>query len=195
MLKKYTKNEPIPAACWEQVYALLSQSLPANERRSREVQRALLAREDYALYVYVDAGEVAAFVAAYEYETIRFGEHFAVSPSLRGQGLGGTLLQAYLSLSTTPMLLEVEPASFSEMAERRIGFYERHGLHLNRYPYLQPPLNKGDKTMPLCMMSWPAPLTPAGFIQARECIYKNVYGLKEDEIAGLIEEAQRRVPQ
>lgn len=46
-------------------------------------------------------------------------------------------MEEYIRQSGKPVLLEVEPP-LGEMEQRRIGFYERLGFHLNPYAYVQP---------------------------------------------------------
>ena len=49
------------------------------------------------------------------------------------------LMDALLAEKKRPMVLEVELPE-DALTRRRIGFYERHGLVFNSYPYLQPPM-------------------------------------------------------
>lgn len=184
MWQKYTSSTPIVEDLYKKVYTLLSDSIPPEERREEAVQRALLKHSVYTLYTYSSQGELFAMLAAWEFPEYRYIEHFAVAEAARGQGIGGKLLQAYLALDARPVLLEVELASASGNAARRIGFYERHGLHLNDIEYDQPPLRKGSPWVPLRLMSWPDALDQHGFEEARLLLYREVYGLSS---YGLVE--------
>lgn len=75
------------------------------------------------------------------------------------------------------MLLEVEPPE-GEMQRRRIGFYERNGFCLNHYPYQMPCLHGDGPSLPLLLMSRPAPLTDREARQAAERLYQEVYAGK-----------------
>lgn len=156
-------------------YDLLRRSLPQEEMRTREGQRALLQNPDYVIWCLQDAGRVTALLAAWELESFGFIEHLAVDESLRGQGIGGDLVQFYCARENRPVLLEVEPPA-TQIAQRRIGFYERHGFFQNPYPYHQLPLQEGFGEMPLILMSYPRPLEKSEFEAARETLYARVYG-------------------
>ena len=75
--------------------------------------------------------------------------------------------------------MEVEPPE-TEMARRRIGFYQRHGIFLNRFAYWQQPLRPGAVPMPLLVMSWPRPVSAGGFEPYKKIIYREVYGVTQD---------------
>lgn len=66
------------------------------------------------------------------------------------------------------------------MAQRRIGFYQRHGIQLNQFAYWQQPLREGDVPMPLLVMSWPGPVSAQEFEPFKKIIYREVYGVTED---------------
>lgn len=80
----------------------------------------------------------------------------------------------YISLSNKPVLLEVERV-LGEMEQRRIGFYERLGFHLNPYDYVQPPLREGNEDLPLLIMTYPNPVDEEEFQLYREILYSEVY--------------------
>ena len=170
--------QQLTAPWFDQVYALFEEAFPPVEHRPREGQRALLEQPAYHLWGLVSAkDQLDALLAAWELEELRFLEHLAVKNTLRSKGIGAALLQWYLAKSERPVVLEVEPPT-TQLAARRIGFYQRQGFHLNTYPYMQPPLQPDTQPIPLMLMSWPAPLTSAAFEQQKEAIYRQVYFLK-----------------
>lgn len=119
-------------------------------------------------------GKILAFMGVWEFDEFRFIEHFAVDPALRGQGIGGEMLRAYLSRDTRRVVLEVELPN-TDFAVRRIGFYQRMGLTLSDFPYTQPPLNPGDEWLPLLLMSSGGALTDAEAAAVRDTLYRVVY--------------------
>lgn len=160
---------------FDQVYKIMEASFPESERRTHAGQKALLDNPHYRLIKEADENnKLMAFLAVWEFPRFRFVEHIAVDPVIRGGGLGGKLMTAYIAESETPVLLEVEPPD-TELAGRRIGFYERLGFHLNHYPYVQPPLQKGQQDLPLHLMSYPQPLTEDEFAACKEILYTKVY--------------------
>lgn len=159
------------ARLWE----IMEEAFPPAERRSRKGFARIFGDPALRLAVRRDvSGLPAAFLLGWALEGFRYVEHFAVSASLRGQGMGGRMLADFLAADATPVVLEVEPPQ-TDTARRRVAFYERLGFHLNPYPYEQPPLQPTTPAIPLLVMSWPAPLSEEDFGRVREELYRRVY--------------------
>ncbi len=172
MLEKISKCD------FDEIYKIMKESFPREERRSKKGQAALFNKDFYSVYVLRDKGnKIMAFAAAYEFEAMMFIEHLAVCPEHRNRGLGALLINEIKSLASNPICLEVEEPD-SEIAKRRIGFYERLGFILNNYPYVQPSLGKGRAEIPLKIMSYPEPLSNSEFKNIKEALYKTVYNVK-----------------
>jgi len=164
---------------FDKIFALMEKSFPESERRTYAGQKELMANQHYRLISEKDNNnQIVAFLAAWEFPSFRFVEHIAVDPDLRGSGVGGKMLTAYMKESKKPILLEVEYPD-TELAQRRIGFYERLGFRLNSFEYVQPPLHKGQDDLPLKIMSYLQLLTNEEFILYREILYKNVYKIED----------------
>ena len=73
-----------------------------------------------------------------------------------------------------PVVLECEPAGYSPMAERRLAFYARMGLHPLPFDYLQPPYGEDLPWVDLHLLSNRAIGHPS-FAQIRDEIYRYVY--------------------
>ena len=160
---------------YDRIWEIMQEAFPPAERRSRTGMDRVMADPAFTLSVYRDeTGEPAAFLTSWQLEGFRFVEHFAVSASLRGRGMGGRMLRAFLESGAGPVVLEVEPPE-NETARRRIGFYQRLGFHLVDYPYIQPPLQPHTPAVPLRIMSWPAPLSRETFAAVRKSLYNKVY--------------------
>ena len=76
-------------------------------------------------------------------------------------------------------LLEVELPE-DALTRRRIGFYERHGLVFNSYPYLQPPMRKGQGVLPLRLMTKPAAIDAKTYQRYKKRIHSIVYKYEGD---------------
>lgn len=162
-------------SAFDEIYTLMEASFPVSEMRSYGGQKALLDNPSYRIYSEQDAsGRIIAFLAAWEFPLFRFVEHIAVNPATRGGGIGYKLMNSYLARSDKPVLLEVEPPA-GELEQRRIGFYERLGFHLNPYDYVQPPLRTGQPDLPLRIMTYPRPIRLSEFHLYREILYTEVY--------------------
>ncbi|WP_099204150.1 GNAT family N-acetyltransferase [Scatolibacter rhodanostii] len=169
----YDRN-PISAMEFEEVFSLMKQAFPKTEMRSYQAQKDLLQNPLYHLLVRKDEGAITAFFAYWETPTLCFGEHFAVSDSLRGQGIGGLMLDKLTQNCQVPFVLEVELPE-TELAKRRIAFYRRHGFYLNEYTYFQPALQENCEKIPLYLMSHRLSLDEEAFISIRDQLYQEVY--------------------
>ncbi|TDL49728.1 N-acetyltransferase [Paenibacillus dendritiformis] len=160
---------------FDKVFTLMKASFPENERRTYTGQKELLSDSHYRLITETDGNnEIIAFLAAWEFPLFRFVEHIAVDPGIRGTGVGRKLMTSYIEESVQPILLEVE-LPITDLAQRRVSFYERLGFHINHFEHVQPPLQNGQPSLPLKMMSYPQSLTEAEFILFTEILYTKVY--------------------
>ncbi len=157
------------------VYDILKKSFPISERRPYHEQKALLSNPLYRIYVCKsETGEIMAFFAVWSFDGFAFIEHFAVNENYRGEGIGAKVLQELISTLDCPICLEVEPPD-NEISQRRIGFYTRNGFRLNEYDYMQPPISKGRKKIPLMIMSYPEKISEEVFKHYKKVLYAEVY--------------------
>lgn len=161
---------------YDSVYEILEKSFPITERRPYEKQLELLEEPLYQIYVLKDEGEdlVKGFMAVWEFEEYTFLEHFAVNSACRNGGLGSVMIRELLELSENPVFLEVELPD-TELAVRRIGFYERNGFFYNAYPYMQPALTQGCEPIPLRIMTSGSAAEEEQFHKIAELVYREVY--------------------
>ena len=161
-----------------QVFALMEKAFPKTEHRSQEGQHKLFQNPAYSYRILQDeAGKFLGFLAVWNFHAFRFAEHFAVNENARGHGIGGQALQMWMKEEDTPVVLEVELPE-TEIARRRIGFYQRLGFVLNEFPYRQPSMQEGQPSIPLKIMSWPKALSQEVFAPWQQQIYHEVYGQK-----------------
>lgn len=159
---------------FDAVFQIMEQSFPTDERRPKEEQRTLLNEPRYAVYVHRENARVSAFLGVWQFEDFVFVEHFAVHKDDRNRGLGKQMLTALRKTLRLPLCLEVEPPE-NALAERRIGFYQRCGLTLNPYPYMQPPISKGKNAIPLMVMSSDGVMSEEQFLKVKSVLYREVY--------------------
>lgn len=162
---------------FDQVFEIMKQSFPEAEYREYSEQKKLLSNSSYRLLTEKnEQNEVIGFLAGWEFESFRYIEHLAVSPNIRGGGIGKRLMERYMKQTAKPVILEVELPE-DEMKRRRIGFYERLGFCLGDHSYVQPPLRAvGQETLSLQIMSYPVKLNPTQFEMVKKMLYKEVYG-------------------
>lgn len=168
---------------FEKVYPILAQSFPETELRTKEDQFALLRKECYHLYAIKDEKERnSGVIAAWELPgDLLYVDHFAILPEKRNHGFGGNVLDLFLDWQRKKTVLEVELPE-DEITRRRIGFYERHGFVWNDYPYMQPPMRKGQKPFPLRLMTKPAALDAESYERYRSVIHQTVYGYTKEDL-------------
>ncbi|MBT2770862.1 GNAT family N-acetyltransferase [Halomonas sp. ISL-60] len=160
---------------FDQVFEIMKCSFPEAEYREYSEQKKLLSHSRYRLITEEnEQNEVIGFLAGWEFEAIRYVEHVAVSPNIRGGGIGRQLMERFMKQSTKPVILEVELPD-DELKRRRIGFYERLGFRLGDHSYVQPPLRVRQQTLSLQIMSYPVALTSTEFEMVRKLLYKEVY--------------------
>ena len=155
-------------------WAIYCQAFPANERREMAGQQKVMEHERYAVTLLEHDGNTVGFITYWDLGSFIFGEHFAVHPDYRGGGIGERCLGRFLSTLSKPFVIEVELA-MDEISTRRIAFYQRLGIKLNGYDYLQPPYGAGKKPVPMKLMSFPNLLSQEDFEKARMIIYRIVY--------------------
>lgn len=100
-------------------------------------------------------------------------EHFAIDPSLRSQGHGSEALKAFIHEHGKPIVLEAEPPT-DALSIRRIKFYERIGLTLYDFPYMQPAYTEDSHPVELRLMgSLDTEATPLPLVS--QILHREVY--------------------
>lgn len=170
MLKRIEEKD------FDKIYALMDLSFPVDEHRPYEGQKALLKRPFYQIYGVKEEEEIRGFLAVWEFDEMVYVEHFAVNPDFRNGGIGASMLRELEAMSNKRICLEVEYPE-TEMAIRRIGFYERNGFSLNEYPYIQPALAKGQNEIPLKIMTTGGVIDLREFEDLKALLYHHVFGI------------------
>ena len=172
--------EVLQRSDFEEVWKIMRESFPADERRERAGQEALVTEPDYHLYGIREEGVPAAFADVWEFAEFSFLEHFAVEQGRRNGGLGAGLLRQLTGRVRLPLILEAEPPE-TEIAARRIAFYRREGFALNGYEYIQPAMSRTGRAIPLVVMSFPDPVNESRFQEIRAILYRRVYRVTQEE--------------
>lgn len=167
---------------FDAVFSIMKESFPVDEYRPYEEQRALLDRAAYCVYLWEHTENpkdetIKAFISVWQFEDFAYIEHFAVNPIYRNQGYGAFILREIKKLLSCPICLEVELPE-TDMAKRRIVFYERNGFFLNEYDYIQPPMSKGKNPVPLLVMTSGGKVSAKRFDEIKKCLYREVYKKK-----------------
>ena len=161
---------PATHADFPQLYKLLEDSFPIDEYRPREAQLAVLNDPRYTLLTTADR---TALISLWRFEGFTFIEHFAVAPEKRNQGLGRRILHEVLTSLSCPICLEAELPE-TDLARRRLEFYQRNCFTVNPFPYYQPAYTPDRKAVPMQILST-VPLTRKQFEHIRDTLYHEVY--------------------
>lgn len=174
MIEKMRNND------FDKVFSIMQDSFPLDEYRTYDEQKALLNNPKYSIYVLPDKenDSIKAFITVYQFDDFTYVEHFAVNSMYRNEGLGSLILHELRELLSCQICLEVELPQ-TELAKRRIGFYRRNGYFTNDYPYIQPPISEGRKSLPLIIMTSKRQVSQAEFEKIKSVLYKDVYHFTE----------------
>ena len=160
---------------FNQVYNILEDNFPPDERRTYEKQKEILNDKRYRVCTVEKDGDIIAFFAVWMLDGFVFGEHLAVDKNFHNKGVGTNLLKEVASSFDVPVVLEIELENSSDTAKRRGGFYRRIGFNVNGYEYAQPSYGEGKSAIPMHLVSYPDPLTEDEFEKYKNIIYKEIY--------------------
>ena len=136
----------------QDAWSIYERSFPASERRILAAYEVICRNEEtfFARTEYRE-GKAAALLWGWETPEFTYLEHFAVLSEMRNAGFGGALLETFIKEHPN-IILEVEPPD-TALRQRRIRFYERHGLILNDFEYINPGYRVEPTPYPLRLMS------------------------------------------
>lgn len=162
---------PIETADFDAIYDAMERAFVLEERRDREPARALLDNGLYTVYHLEHEGERVGFFTAWALGEWTFLEHFVIYEQYRNHGLGAQALEA-MKARFSRIVLEVE-RPVTEIAARRIAFYQRCGFYQNDYPYRQPSYRGAGGEVDMYLMTYPA--APDDCRAVAKMLYERVY--------------------
>lgn len=161
------------------VEKLLVASFPDNEYRPLKQWREYTdGKKHFYNNVIFNDNTPIGVITYWDFGTFYYAEHFAIAPQQRNGGFGKKALNQLCQTLKLPIVLEVEMPD-NEMAQRRIGFYQRQGFTLWSYPYKQPPYKQGDDFLPMYLMVYGDLQCEKDVELVKECIYREVYGIEQ----------------
>ena len=90
-------------------------------------------------------------LTTWEFTDFTYIEHFAIDPEMRSKGYGSKTMKTFIRQQEKHILLEAESPT-NELTRRRIRFYERQGLALYDFPYMQPAYTEESQPVELHLM-------------------------------------------
>ena len=178
---------------WDSLVRIYHTSFPIDEQRPIESIANLIEHDDrfvaYAIVNENDAAELQAknqepramsqrpigLLTTWHFEAFIYIEHFAIASTLRSQGYGSEALKTLITTQGKPIVLEAEPPT-DDTTRRRIRFYERSGLTLYDFPYIQPAYTPTSNPVELRLMGTiNTKITPLTLVSAT--LHREVYGV------------------
>lgn len=159
----------------QDIKEIYESSFPDEERRPWPDLCIKTSDGAIALVGITHEGTPIGFFTIWDLGDFNYIEHFAIGAAYRCLGAGAAALDSLLAIkSDKPMVIEVERAATSDLADRRISFYMRHGFRpYHDFDYIQPPYSSELGAVPLTLMST-ADIDPASVESA---LHKCVYGV------------------
>lgn len=174
-LQRITTSDP---ELYSYVEKLLVASFPDNEYRPLKQWREYTdSKKHFYNNVIFNESTPIGVITYWDFDTFHYAEHFAIDPQQRNGGFGQKALTQLCQTLKRPIVLEVEMPD-NEMAQRRIGFYQRQGFTLWDHPYQQPPYKQGDDFLPMYLMVYGDLQCDKDFEQVKKSIYREVYGIE-----------------
>jgi ribosomal protein S18 acetylase RimI-like enzyme len=159
-----------------EAWKIYESSFSSDERRTFDLQKKLIGNKHYTFFSVLKDKARVAIIAQWDFEDFLFIEHLAVKNDMRCKGIGAELLKEYLAKNKEKIVLEVE-RSDTEIASKRIKFYEKIGFKLNNFDYIQPLYGRDKNPVPMFLMTYPEKITDSEFTSIRKILRKVVYGL------------------
>src|SRR5690554_3586315 len=135
---KYTSIHSIDHPFFKNAWELYINAFPIDERRDLNIQKLIFKHSDYRFEIISIDNEFIGFIAWWQFNGLRFIEHFATLDKHRGKGFGKIILEQFILESNGLTILEVEHP-ISTIDQRRIKFYERLNFQVNSFKYQQLP--------------------------------------------------------
>lgn len=131
---------------------LYTEAFPLEERRDVQQLGEMLAEEPRMSFNAVECdGELSALLVYWDFSTFYYLEHLAVYAEMRNKKIGQQTLDWMREHLEGQRILEAEPAD-TEIAKRRIRYYERNGYKVLYKDYQQPSYRPDGEGCPLWVM-------------------------------------------
>ena len=160
---------------YENINYLYNHSFPSHERREWDEMDTIIKTDNrFNMLAFSNDNEFIGFLNYWNFENFIYVEHFAITDTKRGQGIGTQIMKNLIAKHRVPIVLEVELPDNTQ-GIRRITFYEELGFAIIPKTYLQPPYNGKSACLPLHIMSNDENFATKNFEQIKERLYKEVY--------------------
>ena len=133
-----------------------TESFPEVERRDFSLVRNLVRDESrFIVYALSKEDRYVGFITGWLFDGYTYVEHFAIDPAARNGGIGAEAMKQFLIFCGTPVVLE------------------------DNQVYHQPPYREGGEWLEMRLMTYGDVDLEHSFEQVKNCLHKNVYGVKD----------------
>ena len=146
----------ISRADFDGIYAAMERNFISDERRDYEHAKRVLDFPEFHVFHVENDGVNMGFISVWCLDGVTFAEHFVIYEAYRARGIGARVLPL-LQQKFPRIVLECERPETPLQARRR-AFYLRSGFCENDCDYYQPAYSKNGNEVPMCLLSYPAPL-------------------------------------
>lgn len=146
------------SALFPQVDALYENAFPLHEKRNHAAKIRALNHANYQLQAWFDDELFIGMIGMWDFGDYNYIEHLAVNNTLRGQGYGKRMLNQFLQ-QFPQTILEIDPLT-TEIARKRLHFYQSLGFQVNHYPHSHPTYHENLADHQLIVLSYPYPIDP-----------------------------------
>lgn len=150
-------------------------AFPEDERREWFQFFELITNPAFRFNLIFDEQILIGLISVWNLNEFIFIEHFTIRNRERGNGYGTEVIRQITS-KEIPVILEVEEP-LSEMAIKRIRFYERLHFSVSHSEYFQPPYSRDKKRIKMLLMSYSGEISPANFESTKKLIHEHVYNI------------------
>jgi len=177
---KFQRINTVTDSHYLNLYNLYSLAFPIAERRTwAGLEYVLIYENRFCANVLVKDDKFAGLFNYWTFNRFNFIEHIAVSPNMRGHGIGTEAMNFFKTQSKLPIVFEVEMPT-NPTAIRRINFYEKLGFTVLSHNYAQPPYEGDDFLLPMQLMSNEKHFGEMHFELIKETLYRDVYHYEEE---------------
>ena len=160
----------------EFVEKLYIESFPPNERRSVSKMHNLIEQNElFDVFLLFEDNLRVGFFSLWTFDSFIYLEHFAILPEYRNGGYGKKSVHLIINETKLPLIGEIELPSASEIASRRLAFYERLGFKIWDISYVQPPYEEGFDPVPMKLISYRDIDLNQKQNEVKTLLYANVY--------------------
>ncbi len=159
-----------------EIYQILQDSFPKEECPDSEQIALIMERPILKIKIFENVqGELLGLCLGHDFSEFFFCDYLVIRRNYRNQGYGGHFLKYIIRYFKKPIILECEPPDFSNMAFRRLRFYQRTGFTILTKHYKMPGFALEDHPMPMYLMAANASNTEIYLNDMIRKIYQTVY--------------------